>query len=102
MLERTALLKLLPEFASPEAQRALVARALEVLRPLPGVQAITVGTAADDPTRADWDVSITVRFASLADAAVYRSHPDHRRFVDEYVAPRCAKRQAWSFAIETR
>jgi hypothetical protein len=43
-----------------------------------------------------------VRFASLEDAAAYRSHPVHRRFVDEVIVPRSAARKGWTFAIETR
>ena len=97
MFERIAFLKLRPEHASADNQRVIAARALEVLPRLPGVQAITVGIAADEDSRAAWDLCITAQFASRADAAMYRAHPDHRRFVDEYIAPQCEARKAWSF-----
>lgn len=102
MLERTALLKLAPAHASAENRRTIAQRALAVLRPLPGVQAVTVGIAADDDTAAAWDVCITARFANAADAASYRAHPEHRRFADEFIAPQCEARKAWSFEIESR
>ena len=47
-------------------------------------------------------MSITVRFASLDDFALYRAHPDHRKFADEYLAPLAEVRKAWSFEVETR
>ena len=40
--------------------------------------------------------------STLADADAYRAHPEHRRFVDEFVAPRCEVRKAWSFEVESR
>jgi hypothetical protein len=45
---------------------------------------------------------VNVRFANPDDAAAYRAHPVHRRFVDEVVAPRAAARKGWTFSIETR
>ena len=102
MFERVAFLKLTPTAATPETRRAIAARAFDVLRPLPGVQALTVATAADADTATAWDLCITAQFATPEDAAVYRAHPDHRRFVDEYVAPQCEARKAWSFVGERR
>jgi hypothetical protein len=43
-----------------------------------------------------------VRFANADDFAIYRAHPDHRRFADEYLAPLAEVRKAWSFVVETR
>lgn len=102
MLERIAFLKLSPDRATPANRREIAERALTVLRPLPGVAAIIVGIAADDDTAVAWDVCITAQFATAADAATYRAHPEHRRFADEYIAPQCTARKAWSFEIERR
>jgi Stress responsive A/B Barrel Domain len=102
MFERIAFLKLAPHAATAENRAAIARRAFDVLRPLPTVQALTVGIAADDDSAAAWDLCITAQFATPEDAAAYRVHPDHRRFADEYVAPQCEARKAWSFVTERR
>ena len=101
MIERFAFVKLAPEHATDAQRRALAREALETLRPLPGVLALTVGLPADADSAKAWDLCVNVRFANLDDAASYRAHPVHRRFVDEVVAPKSAARKGWSFAIET-
>jgi hypothetical protein len=102
VIDRVVLVKLGKEFANPTARAEIARRALEVLRPLPGVVSVTAGGPGDAASAASWDVSITVRFASLEDFAAYRVHPEHRRFADEYLAPRAEVRKAWSFEVETR
>ena len=102
MIDRVVLVKLNKEHAHPAARAEIAARALEVLRPLPGVVSVTAGGPGDAASEASWDVNITVRFASLDDFATYRVHPEHRRFADEYLAPRAEVRKAWNFAVETR
>lgn len=102
MFDRVVLVKLKKEHAHPAARAEIAARALADLRVLPGVVAVTAGGPADAASEASWDVSITVRFASLEDFATYRAHPDHRRFADEYLAPLAEVRKAWTFAVATR
>lgn len=102
MIDRVVLVKLSREFADPDARAEIARRALEVLRPLPGVVSVTAGGPGDAAAEASWDVNITVRFASLADCEAYRAHPDHRRFADDYLKPKCEVVKAWSFAVETR
>src|SRR5512143_2954456 len=102
MVERFAFVKLAPEHATDAGRRALAREALDTLRPLPGVLALTVGLPADDDAAKAWDFCVNVRFASLADAAAYRAHPVHRHFVDEVVTPRSVARKGWTFEIETR
>jgi len=101
MIERFAFVKLAPEHATDAERRALARQALDTLRPLPGVLALTVGLPADPDAVKAWDLCVNVRFATLEDAAAYRAHPAHRRFVDEVVAPRSAARKGWTFEIET-
>ena len=101
MIERFAFVKLAPEHSTDETRRALAAQAREILRPLPGVLSITIGLPADEDSGKAWDICVNVRFANLADAALYRAHPVHRRFVDEVVAPRSAARKGWTFSVET-
>jgi len=102
MIERVVLVKLRPEHATAEERDAVARRALETLRPIPGVLAVMAGQPADAASEKSWDVLIAIRFASLADAEAYGAHPDHRRFVDEFVAPRCDVRKVWNFVVETR
>jgi Stress responsive A/B Barrel Domain len=102
MIERFAFVKLTPEHGTDATRRSLARDALDTLRPLPGVVSITVGLPADDDSAKAWDLCINVRFASLADAAAYRAHPTHRRFVDEVIAPRSAARKGWTFEVESR
>lgn len=102
MVERIAILKLLPPHATPEGRAEVARLALEALRPLPGVVSLTVGVPADEASLASWDVVVSVRCATHADLEAYRAHPVHRRFVDEVVVPRTQVRKAWSFEVETR
>lgn len=101
MVERIAILKLLPGHATDEGRAEVARLALEALRPLPGVISLTTGVPADEASLASWDVVITVRCASVADLEAYRSHPVHRRFVEEIVVPRSQVRKAWSFEVRT-
>ena len=101
MIERFAFVKLVPEHATDASRRALAREASETLRPLPGVLALTVGVPADAEAAKAWDLCVNVRFATPDDAAAYRSHPVHRRFVDEVIAPRCAARKGWTFEVES-
>lgn len=102
MIDRVVLVKLKKDHASPAGRAEIAREALRVLPALPGVVSVTVGAPADAAAEASWDLSITVRFASLDDFALYRAHPDHRRFADEYLAPRSEVRKAWSFEVESR
>jgi hypothetical protein len=102
VIDRVVLVKLKKEFATPAGRAEIARRALDVLRSLPGVVAVTAGGPGDAASEASWDVAITVRFATLDDFATYRAHPDHRRFADDYLAPRAEVRKAWSFEVETR
>lgn len=102
MIERIAIVKLKPEHATPEGRAAVARRALEALRPIPGVLSVTAGGPADEGSARSWDVVIMTRFASSAQLDAYRGHPEHRRFVDEFVAPRAEVWKAWSFEVETR
>ena len=102
MIERFAFVKLAPDHATDADRRALARQALETLRPLPGVLAVTVGLPADPDSAKAWDLCVNVRFASLEAAAAYRAHPVHRHFVDEVVAPMSAARKGWTFEVESR
>lgn len=97
MIERYHFLKLRPEYATPAGRDEVVTRCMAVLPGLPGVRSVVVGAPADDESADAWDVSIVVRFATLDDVAPYRADPGHRRFVDEFLAPRVEFKKAWNF-----
>ena len=99
MIERIAILKLTPEHATPEGRAEIVERSLATLGGLPGVSTLTAGVPADEASAASWDVVITVRCASREDLDAYRANPTHRKFVEEFLAPRSVVRKAWSFEI---
>jgi hypothetical protein len=102
MIERVHLLKLKPEHATAHARREIVERALTVLAAVPGVQHVEAGMPADAETEKSWDIFIAVRFASVSDIDAYRVHPEHRRFVDEFLAPRTDVKKGWNFnCLET-
>jgi hypothetical protein len=98
MIDRFVFVRLKEEYASERA--AIAAYSAQTLRALPGVVQVTVGTPADAHAEAAWDLSIRVRFAALDDVEPYRMSPAHRRYVDEYLAPRMAVIKAWSFQVD--
>ena len=102
MIERVHLLKLKAEYATPRARREIVEHALAVLPAVPGVLGVTAGVAADEDSQKSWDIFLIVRFDSLAAVDPYRSHPEHRRFVDEFLASRVEVKKGWNFdCLET-
>jgi hypothetical protein len=99
MIERHHYFKLRAEHATSEGRKEVARQIAAALRGLSGVLAVTVGVPADDEAEKAWDVAVTVRFASLDDVARYRADPDHRRFVDEFLAPRIEVKKIWNFAL---
>jgi hypothetical protein len=97
MIERYVFIKLTDDHSTPEGRRAVIDHTRATLPDVPGTAGVTVGAPADESAEAAWDVSIVVRFASLADVEPYRTHPAHRAYVDEFLRPRMAVIKAWSF-----
>jgi hypothetical protein len=102
MIERVHLLKLKAEHATARGRREIVDRALTVLAAIPGVLGVRAGAPADDDSAAAWDLYIVVRFHAVRDIDPYRAHPEHRRFVDEFLGPRIEVKKGWNFdCLET-
>lgn len=99
MIERHHFLRLREAFQSPAGRRETAQRISQNLSNLPGVLSLRTGLPADEEAGAAWDLSLTICFESLADVEAYRAHPDHRRFVDEYLAPRLADKKIWNFEV---
>lgn len=100
MIERHHYFRLTEPHAKGEARAEVARRTREALAPLSGVLAVTVGLPADEDAEAAWDLTVTVRFASLENVAKYRADPAHRRFVDEFLAPKIAVKKIWNFVID--
>lgn len=103
MLERIVLVSLVPEHATAEGRTAVAAYARAALGALPGVVEVRTGLALDapstEPAANSWDVSFIIRLRSADDYPAYRDHPDHRAFLDDYLAPRSAFKKAWNFEV---
>jgi len=98
MVERYVFIKLRQEHAS-DAGRAEVAERSRALASIAGVTSVRVGLPADEAASGSWDVSIVLSFEKLEDIEPYRTHPDHRSFVDEFLAPRMEVIKAWNFQV---
>jgi len=99
MIDRYVFVKLTDDYATLAGRDEVVKHTHNVLRGLPGVVALTVGTPADERCEAMWDISIVVRFANLEDVETYRVHPTHRSYVDDFLRPKMAAIKAWNFVV---
>lgn len=99
MIERIVLFKLKDEYANEAARRDIAAHTAEVVGRLPGVKGVSVGVPADASSAKSWDLSVVVRFDSMDDVRPYAVHPDHRKYVDEYMRPRMEVVKAWNFSV---
>ena len=99
MIERYVFIRLDEQHATQQGRAEVVTRTREVLPKLPGVVSVTVGTPADDSSAGAWDISIVVRFQRVEEIAGYSQHPDHRVYVDEFLAPRMKVIKAWNFEV---
>lgn len=97
MIERIVLFKLKDAHANDAARREVAAHSRDALEKVPGVRGVSVGVPADEASAKSWDLSIVVRFDAMDDVAPYLAHPDHRRYVDEYMRPRMEVVKAWNF-----
>ncbi|MBD3408938.1 MAG: hypothetical protein GF419_01905 [Ignavibacteriales bacterium] len=93
MVRRVVLLKLKPETSVDEATR----ESKRALTPLPGVLSVKTGAVPDDD---DYNFAITLDFDDLDTVAAYVPHPDHRKFVDEYLLPRSEARKAFNVVCQ--
>jgi hypothetical protein len=99
VIHRYVFVKLVADCATDQGRAEVAEHARTALAALPGVVEVAVGIPADGPSEKAWDLSIDVSFGSIADVEVYRMHPDHRAFVDEYLAPRMEVIKAWNFVV---
>ena len=99
MIQRIVLIKLKDEFATADNRKVVADRTRTDLPLLERVQRVEVGVPGDDKARGDWDIAISVYFDDIADVPKYVVDPDHRRYVDEFLAPQVEVIKAWNFEI---
>jgi hypothetical protein len=100
MVERYLFVKLTPELSTDEgrARCAVEARKLSLAE---GVASVTVGLPADAAALAAWDLSLALRFASLAQADAFIAGAVYQAFVAGVLGSMAKVVKAWSFATET-
>lgn len=100
MVERYLFVKLTPELSTDEG-RARCAVEARKLSSAAGVVSVTVGLPADAPALAAWDMSLALRFASLAQADAFIVGAAYRAFLDGVLGSMGKVIKAWSFVTET-
>jgi hypothetical protein len=98
MIERYVFIKLKPEHATDQGRAEVRARS-QALAALPGVRGLAVGTPADASALAAWDVSLVVRFDSLADVERYLDDPGHEAYYEGFLLPRLQVIKYWNFEV---
>lgn len=99
MIQRIVIFELKEEYRNDTARAEFAERTLKDLSALPRVRSVTVGVPADEPSKASWDIAITVQFESMEDLEAYIVDPAHRAYVDGYASPKIEVRKAWNFEI---
>ena len=99
MVERYVFIKLKDEYATEEGRQEVIERTFGDLRAVPGLKKLIVGNPADEAAERSWDISIVAVFDRLEDVAPYLAHPDHRRYVDEFLKPRREIIKYWNFDV---
>jgi len=99
MIQRIVIFELKKEYRNDTARAEFAERTLKDLSALPQVRSVTVGVPADEPSKASWDIAITVQFESMEDLEAYIVDPAHRAYVDGYASPKIEVRKAWNFEI---
>ncbi len=99
MIQRFVLFKLVDKHCNDADRREIAAYTRRAITTLPGVQSVDVGVPADEASTRSWDLSLVVYFDDVDAIAAYAEHPDHRRFVDEYMKPRVEVVKAWNFEL---
>ena len=98
MIERYVFVKLKSEHATPAGQAEVRARS-EALAAIAGVRDVVIGTPADAGAAKAWDLSLIVRFDSLADVKRYLADPAHLSYYEGFLEPRLQVIKAWNFEV---
>ncbi|MCP4447047.1 MAG: Dabb family protein [Myxococcales bacterium] len=100
MFDRFVFVKLKEQWANQEGVADFIAESRRVFPSIPGVLRCRAGQPADAHAGKGWDVCIVLGFASLEEIEVYRVHPAHQAFLDEFLGPRAEAKRVWNFETE--
>ena len=98
MLRRTLLVKLKPEHREGLPRTQLTRAAETAWSAAYGVQHVRVENAADDETRRDWDLAITIDYVSGVDEERSGRDPIRRAFVETFLGTRAERVWSGTFA----
>jgi hypothetical protein len=94
MLRRMLLVKLMPEFSKGLELAKVRSLAEQALRPAYGVQAVRTEEAADDATREQWDICISIDYVSGVDEERSARDPIRKAFEQNFLGTRAER--VWS------
>jgi hypothetical protein len=97
VLRRYIFTKLKPEYTQELKLVQLQKMAHDTLHAAYGVQAVHVGRAMDDATRAEWDLCITLELVSSVDLERCLKDAVTRAFLDRYLAERSERVSVGTF-----
>jgi hypothetical protein len=97
VIERVVLIKLKPDYATPEHRAEIAAATTSTLPKAEGVRALRIGTPADARTRRDWDLCLQVVLDDVDAVERYRVDPVHRKYADELLEPMMQRIHVFNF-----
>ncbi len=99
MIDRIVLFKLRKEEATDEGRAAAAAETRAALAAVPGATEVRVGLPADEASTRSWDLSLLLRFESLAAMERYLQEPGFRSYFEETMRPRAECVKYWAFEV---
>ena len=87
--------------ANPKAADEVIAGAEKYLKPIPGITHFQIGKMAASPREVvdqTYQVGVSVTFTDKKAHDDYQAHPDHLKYVAEYVRPLVKKLVIYDFA----
>jgi hypothetical protein len=101
MIDRLVLVQLKEEFRTPEHVAEIASYSEDELRKVPLVRSIRAVAAAEEKTRQQWDLLLTIRLDGPENLEPFRVDPLHRTYVDSFLKPKLAQIQAWNFEAQS-
>jgi hypothetical protein len=99
MMRRTLMVKLKPEHSDGYEVQKMLRTAQASLRAAYGVQSVRAEYAADDETRATWDLIITMEYVSGVDEKRSSTDPIRRAFEENFLGKRADR--IWSGVFDS-
>ena len=100
MFDRFVFVKLKETWANEQGVAEVIAESRRVLPSIPGVLRCRAGAPADLHAGKGWDLCLVLGFATLEDIETYRVHPEHKKFLEEFLGPKVEAKRVWNFETE--